>query len=116
MNVTGGDGAKLEGGGFPLERPRTPVGPLPAPTGLAAKAGAAPGTSACKWKRGRGDRSYIAQCATSPAGPWTTFYVGTKANCLAENLTSGTLYYFHVAAVGAAGQSPWSDISEKRAP
>ena len=75
-----------------------------------------PGTSELSWKRVYGASSHVGQWALSPSGPWTTFYMGSKARCPGTGLTSGTLYYFRVAAIGAAGQTPWSDISEKRAP
>jgi hypothetical protein len=111
-----GNGPKLESGGFPLERPRQPVGLLPAPINLRSVAGDAPGTSELSCKAVKGRKFYTAQCALAPVGPWTTIYTGTKPRCLATDLISGTLYYFRMAVSGAAGQSPWSDISEKRAP
>ncbi|HEY0550476.1 MAG TPA: fibronectin type III domain-containing protein [Verrucomicrobiae bacterium] len=116
QGAVSGNGPKLESGGFPLERPRVPIGPLPAPINLRSVAGDVPGTSELSCKAVKGGKSYIAQCALTPVGPWTTIYTGSKARCTATDLTSGTLYYFRMAVIGAAGQSPWSDISEKRAP
>jgi hypothetical protein len=116
QGVVSGNGPKLEAAGFPLERPRLPIGPLPAPVNLRSVAGEEPGTADLSCKAVRGGKSYLAQCALAPVGPWNTIYTGTKPRCLATELTSGTVYYFRFAVVGAAGQSPWSDISEKRAP
>jgi hypothetical protein len=110
------DPAILESSGFPLQQVPTPVGPLPAPTGLRSAAGEMPQTANLRWNALRGAKSWKAECASSPTGPWTLFYTGTKARCTATALTSGALYYFRVAGIGAAGQGPWSDISEKRAP
>ena len=114
-SVTSGDRAKLESGGFPIARVPQPIGPLPAPASLASSTGVMEGTALCRWKAVRGAKSYVAECASAPAGPWTEFYTGTKPRCTAAGLTSGQIYFFRVAAVGAAGQGPWSDISEKRA-
>jgi hypothetical protein len=116
QSTVSGNGPKLESGGFPLERPRLPIGPLPAPINIRSVAGDTPGTSKVSCKGVTGGKTYIGQCALAPVGPWTTFYTGTKPRCLATDLTSGTVYYFRMAVIGAAGQSPWSDISEKRAP
>jgi hypothetical protein len=115
-HVTGFDGPKLESGGFTLARPALPIGPLPAPIGLRSKPGAMPGTADVSCKSVVGGKTYQGQCAPSPSGPWVDVYNGTKARFTATGLTSGTLYYFRMAVTGAAGQSPWSDISEKRAP
>ena len=110
------DPAVLESSGFPLQQTPTPVGPLPAPTGLRSAPGEMPQTAKLRWNTLRGAKSWKAECASSPTGPWTLFYTGTKARCTAPGLTSGDVYYFRVAGIGAAGQGPWSDISEKRAP
>ncbi len=114
--VTGFDGPKLESGGFTLAKLPLPLGPLPAPVNLRVAAGEAPGTCGLSCKAVNGGKTYVAEWALSPSGPWTQFYVGTKLRCVATGLTSGTLYYFRMAVVGAAGQSPWSNITEQRAP
>lgn len=116
QGIVSGNGTKLEGAGFPLERPRLPIGPLPAPVNIRSAAGEEPGTADLSCKAVRGGKSYLTQCASAPVGPWHTIYTGTKPRCLATDLTSGTVYYFRFAVVGAAGQSPWSDITERRAP
>ena len=107
---------KMEAGGFTLAKTPEPIGLLPAPGNIRTKPGVMPGTTNFAWKRDTGAKSFIAQRALDPAGPWETFYLGTKASCIAPGLTSGVLNYFRVAAIGSAGQSPWSDISESRAP
>lgn len=109
-----GNPATIESSGFRLTAPRQPVGVLPAPTELRADAGQE-GTCLLRWKRDRGARSWVVQCAPQATGPWTEIYNGTRANCLAMDLTSGTQYWFRVQAIGAAGPSDWSDPATKRA-
>jgi len=115
-NITNYDGAKLTGGGFPLAKQPAPIGELPAPVGLETVAGPSPGLVTGKCKRVVGGKTYVAEWSSSPSGPWTRFYTGTKARWETYEMTSGAICYFRMAAIGAAGQSPWSDISEKRAP
>ena len=109
-----GNPALLESSGFRLTAPRQPVGLLPAPSGLRAQPGKE-GSCVLRWNRDRGARSWAAQCAAQANGPWTDIYTGTRANCVATGLTSGTQYWFRVQAIGAAGASDWSDPTTKRA-
>ena len=48
-------------------------------------------------------------------GLWTQCYVGKASSCTATGLVSGTQYWFHVRAIGAAGPSAWNDPATKRA-
>ncbi len=109
-----GNPATLESSGFKLAPPRQPVGVIPAPSNLRA----APGqekTCELRWDRDRGAQSWVAECALSPDGPWTEIYKGTRARCIATNLTSGTQYWFRVQAIGSSGPSDWSAPATKRA-
>ena len=62
-----------------------------------------------------GGCSYVVECATNPNGPWTQVAVTTRANYTATGLASGTKYWFHVRAAGAAGPGPWSELVVKMA-
>ncbi|HEV7473405.1 MAG TPA: fibronectin type III domain-containing protein [Pyrinomonadaceae bacterium] len=42
--------------------------------------------------------------------------MSTKSSFTVTGLTPGTRYWFRVAAVGAGGQSGWSDPASKIAP
>jgi len=46
---------------------------------------------------------------------WTLGVVSTKSSATLSGLTSGTKYWFRVAAIGAAGQGAWSDPATKMA-
>jgi hypothetical protein len=47
---------------------------------------------------------------------WTHAGVATKSRATISGLTSGTRYWFRVAAVNSNGQSGWSDPAAKMAP
>lgn len=113
--VTKYDGSKMEGGGFPLAKLPAPVGALSAPANLRARLGAFPGTTDLECEPVHGAVSYVAECATVATGPFTRIYEGTRTKFIATGMDSGGLYYFRMKAIGAAGSSPWSDITEKRA-
>jgi hypothetical protein len=89
---------------------------LAAPQHLSASVGDHSGTMDLHWDAiRRGVQTYVAEYATAPAGPWTQGYIARASKCNITGLTPGTLYYFRVKAVGAAGPSEYSDIAEKRA-
>jgi hypothetical protein len=109
------DAAELEGGGWELRGQAAPLGQVAAPGNLSARFGQMAGSVDLDWSRVRGAASYVLDCAPNPNGPWTRAYEGTRAGCTLSGLTSGSLYYFRVAAIAANGLGPWSDIAEKRA-
>ena len=47
---------------------------------------------------------------------WRQIGIFTKTNFVTNSFTSGTKYWFRVAAVGAAGQGPWSFVIAMMAP
>jgi hypothetical protein len=110
------DAATLQGGGWDVRADATPVGTLPVPENVSASVADHSGSMDLDWDAiRRGVQTYVAEYATSPAGPWTQGYIGRPSKCEIPGLTPGTLYYFRVKAVGAAGPSGWSSTIEKRA-
>ena len=110
------DAATLQSGGWDIRADAAPVGSLAAPQNLSASLGDHSGTMDLDWDAiRRGVQTYVAEHATAPAGPWSQGYIGRASKCNVAGLTAGTLYYFRVKAVGAAGASEYSDIAEKRA-
>jgi len=110
-NTSGGDQAKIESAGFSVKAPPTPIGPLTAPAALVVSPSQSAGTANLKWKGVRGSNSYTIQRATDPNvdASWIQADVATKSKATVNTMTSGTKYWFRVAAVGAAGLGPWSD-------
>lgn len=117
-NVTGGDGAKLQSGGFDLRDPSAPIGDLPAPANLIATIGDNDGEIDLDWDSVRGAGSYVVERSADPptATSWQMIKTFKPSKGTISGLTSGTKNWFRVAAVGTAGQSPWSDPATKIAP
>lgn len=114
---SGGVEATILSSGLPVRGTPVPVGAMTAPVDFLATMDDLEGQIKLKWKAVRGAVSYIVQI--SPAAMprvWTQVAVSPNARTVASGLTSGQTYVFRVAAVGAAGQGPWSDESVKMAP
>lgn len=90
------------------------VGDLPVPD-FTATSGDHDGEIDLSWNRVRGARSYLIE--QSPDGQaWKSAGVSTKSSFTVAGLTSGARMWFRVAAIGAAGQGPWSDPASKVVP
>ena len=112
-----GDKAKILSANLDVRAAKTLTGDLPAPLDFLATMGDRPGEMDIVWSRVKGSKSYILQMSPADgARAWTQAAVVTKSKETVTGLTSGTRYAFRVAAVGTAGQSPWSDESIQMAP
>jgi len=110
------DPALLESGGWELVATHaSPVGPMLAPANFSATSGDAEGSVDLACDTQYGVQTHIAEQAATSDGPFTQFYVGKKSSCTKTGLASGSLNWFRMAAVGAAGQGPWSGPISKRA-
>ena len=88
------------------------------PPGLTAAAGEHEGELMLSWKAVSNAYSYIIESSLDPATPTSWMHVGiaTAANQVVSNLTTGKKYWFRVKAVGAAGESGWSEQASKTVP
>jgi hypothetical protein len=88
------------------------------PQGLSASAGDHDGEIDLSWDKLTGAKSYVIEKSSDPptATSWTHAGVSTRSAFTVSGLTSGTRYWFRVAAVNANGQSGWSDPAMKIAP
>jgi hypothetical protein len=104
-----GDATKIPLSGFAVAGTSgTPVGPLTAPENVTAVMSNYPGVikTACKPKDGA--KTYLTEFREHIDGtPWVQCNVGPRKSSI-EDLISGKKYAFRMAAVGTAGQSPWS--------
>ncbi len=81
----------------------TPVGPPPAPTGLAATAGNA--QASLTWNTSSGASSYNVYRSTTNNGPYTKIIGVASTGYTNTGLTNGTAYYYVVTAVNSSGES-----------
>lgn len=88
------------------------------PQGLSASAGDHDGEIDLSWDKLTGARSYVIETSNDPPTDkgWSHAGVSTRSTFTVNGLTSGTRYWFRVAAVNANGQSGWSDPAMKIAP
>lgn len=119
-SVSGGDETKIKGAGLDV---RTTSGAgsgdsSTAPAALEATAGDYDGQINLRWNKVSKAKSYVVERSLDPPTPtsWTQAVVVTKAQASITGLTSGTKYWFRVAAVNTTGQSAWSDPATKIAP
>jgi len=106
--TSGGDPTKIPFSGFAVAATPQPIGPLPAPEGMKAVMSNFPGAIKTSCDVVDGAKTYLTQCREHIDGTaWVLCSAGPRKS---ENdgLTSGKYYAFRMAAVGAAGQSPWS--------
>jgi hypothetical protein len=117
-STSNGDEAKILSSGMSVKAKPVPIGSLPQPTALAATEGDNEGEIDLSWDKVFGARSYVVEYTPDPITPtgWKSGGVSTKSSKSISSLQSGVKYWFRVAAVGAAGQGPWSDPATKYAP
>ncbi len=119
QNVTAGDKAKIESAGFNVRNAAAPIGPLPAPTNVRVAPTETAGALTMSWQGVHGARAYNVQRAldTGHELEWNTVLSTSRATRVQVNsMISGTRYWFRVAAIGAAGEGPFSDPISKIAP
>lgn len=88
------------------------------PQGLTATAGDRDGEIDLSWDTVANAKSYIIEQSLDPVTPasWAHASVSTRSSQTMSGLTSGTRYWFRVAAVNINGESGWSDPAMKIAP
>ena len=116
---TDGDPALIPISGFAVAgTPGTPIGPLPRPENVKAKMGDFPGVIKVSCGAIKGTQMYVYEYRLHdvPNQPWVQIKLSTKSREEIPGLVSGQNYGFRMAAIGAAGQSPWSDEAVCMAP
>jgi len=117
-SVAGTDEALIFSAGMETRGTRSPATTPTAPQGLSAAAGEHDGEILLSWKSVPNAYSYIIEFSLDPAAPgsWSQLGVATSASKAISNLTSGKRYWFRTKAVGAAGESGWSEHASKVVP
>ncbi len=118
-SIAGGDEKVIRSAGLDVRAPSAsaPSSP-PAPPALTATVGDHDGEIDLSWDTVRGARSYVIERSTDPTTEtsWVHAGLSTRSKITIEGLTSGTRYWFRVAALTNNGQAPWSNPAMKIAP
>lgn len=117
-NISNGDEALITSAGMDVQAASSGVGEVGVPTGFTATVGDSDGEIDLSWNPVARAQSYVIESSPDapPAAKWMHQLATTKSKATLTNLTSGTRYWFRVAAIGSQGQGGWSDISMKVAP
>jgi len=118
-SVAGDDQELIMSAGLDVRAPAASISSTPsAPPGLTATVGDRDGEIDLSWDTVRSARSYVVERSSDPPtdSSWTHAAVSTRSQTTIEGLTSGTRYWFRVAAITATGQSGWSNPAMKIAP
>lgn len=114
-----GDRDVILSAGLDVRRGNAPRGPLPAPQDVRALVTPFPGRLDLRWKGVRGRSAYIVEFTKGdpkdPVEGWSQLAVTSKNRFTVTGLESNTTYAFRVAAQGAAGASPCSDVAVAKA-
>jgi len=117
-NVSEGKEAVITSAGMDVASPPSSAAEPSTPTGFTSTTGDSDREIDLGWNSVLHAQSYVVERSTAapPNAVWEHQLTTTKSKVTIENLTSGTRYWFRVAAVGTKGQSGWSDISTRIAP
>jgi hypothetical protein len=117
-SVGGDDDKIILSAGMSVRSAATSSAPVTAPSGLSAAVGDHDGEIDLNWDKVKGAKSYIIERSLDPptATSWAHVAVSLKSSATLNGQTSGTRYWFRVAAVLTGGQSGWSDPTTKIAP
>lgn len=114
--VAKGRGTVIASAGMELKHERKRLGKLPAPENLSSEVSQWEGACELAWETVHGSSIYEIEYRLHPVdSPWQHFGYSTAAKCRVTELVPGTMYFFRVRAIGAAGASPWSGQTQKRA-
>jgi len=117
-NIAKGDKTIIDKAGMDSFFPgkAAPVGEMPQVINLSASEGDGDGEIDLHWDKVKGASSYVIERATPNPSGFTFTGNSTKTSITIKSLTSGTKYWFKVAAIGSAGTGPFSDPATKIAP
>jgi len=116
--VGGDDEAIIQSAGMNLRASRSALAVSSQPQALGDTAGAHDGTMDLPWDPVVEAARYVIEPSPDPptATSWKHLGVSTKSSFTVTDLVSGSRVWFRVAAINAAGQSPWSDPATKIVP
>jgi len=116
-NVSNGDEAIILSSGMDVQKDKSPTTLPDKITSVNATAGDNAGEIDLSWDKSYNAKSYVVEIAVNGTVlEWKQSQITTRSKAELTGLITGTAYQLRVAAVGAAGQGPWSDPVLKVAP
>jgi hypothetical protein len=118
QSASNGDRKVIESAGLAVRRDPSPVGELPAPTGVTAQMNPIQGRIDVRWSATRGRLFYrLFICSGDPADEksWELLVQTGKNRFAATDLQSDKVYFFRVQAQGVAGLSALSEVANAKA-
>src|ERR1043166_7540956 len=117
-SIAGSDEKIITSAGLETKISRSAPSFLSPPQNLSATAGDHEGVIDLSWKKVSKAKSYTIQMSPDPptAESWAQAAIATASTRTIETLTGGKRFWFRVAAIGAMGQSGWSEPATKIAP
>jgi hypothetical protein len=108
--TSGGDADTILLSGFDVVKRGSPAGELTPPQKLTVRFTTMEGRASFAWElHGRADAFNVFMSRSNSPFAWEMLATTTKRRFNADNLESGTLYWFAVSAVGAAGETSKSE-------
>jgi hypothetical protein len=116
-NVSNGDEAIILSSGMDVQKDKSPTTLPDKITSVNATAGDNAGEIDLSWDKSYNAKSYVVEIAVNDTVlEWKQSQITTRSKAELTGLITGTAYQLRVAAVGSAGQGPWSDPVLKVAP
>ncbi|MBK8615376.1 MAG: fibronectin type III domain-containing protein [Flavobacteriales bacterium] len=114
--VSGGDADLINAGGFDVVKRGGPIGELNPPKNLGSRYTNMSGRVSISWDREDGtDLSHVFISSSNAPFKWELIGATTKSRFNADSLEPGTIYWFAVTAIGAAGETSKSEPLMARA-
>lgn len=117
-SIAEGNTLAILSSGFEVRRTPSPVGELPAPTGLDATITAFAGRVDLRWKPVKHAVAYqvhLNRTDPADASAWQLVGISTRTSFRATGLAPASTTWFRVSAVGTAGTGPVSDVAHSLA-
>jgi hypothetical protein len=117
-NITGGDAAKLESGGFELRADAVPVTELGQVKNLDVKTNGYPGRFLGDWDPLHGAKAYEVQLSPEPMtdSTWETVKVAPASKVKLDDLPSGSKRWLRVRGIAKNLAGQWSEPVAKIVP
>jgi hypothetical protein len=116
-NTSNGDEAIILSSGMDVQKEKSSSTLPDKITSVNATVGDNAGEIDLSWERSSKAKSYVVEIAVNGTVlEWKHAQITTRSKAELTGLITGTTYQLRVAAVGSAGQGPWSDPVVKVAP